>query len=101
MTSSSFTTTGRFSTVPMDRMATCGWLMIGRPNCAPSWPGLVIVNVPACTSSGLSCLARARSARSAIALLKSTALRVSACLTTGTINPPSSATAMPRLMSFL
>ena len=34
--------------------------MIGMPNCAPNVPGLVMVNVPPCTSSGLSCLARAR-----------------------------------------
>jgi hypothetical protein len=44
--------------------------MIGMPNCEPNWPGLVIVNVPPCTSSGLSCLARARSARSAIERLR-------------------------------
>ena len=31
--------------------------MIGMPNSAPNTPGLVIVNVPPCTSSGLSCLA--------------------------------------------
>src|SRR5918995_998949 len=41
--------------------------MIGRPNCAPKLPGLVIVKVPPCTSSGLSFLARARSATSWIA----------------------------------
>ena len=59
-------TTGRFSTLPMPRIATCGWLMIGMPNSAPKTPGLVIVNVPPATSSGLSCFARARFARSAI-----------------------------------
>jgi hypothetical protein len=58
----SSTTTTRLSMLPTPRIATCGWLMIGRPNTAPKIPGLVIVNVPPCTSSGLSCfdLARAR-----------------------------------------
>jgi 2-oxoglutarate dehydrogenase E2 component (dihydrolipoamide succinyltransferase) len=31
----SSTTTTRFSTIPIPRMATCGWLMIGVPNRAP------------------------------------------------------------------
>ena len=39
--------------------------MIGIPNSDPNTPGFVIVNVPPSTSSGLSCLARARAARSA------------------------------------
>ena len=64
-------------------------------------PGLVMVNVPPCTSSGLSCLARARSATSAIARLRPSMFFSSAFLMTGTIKPSSSATAMPRLMSFL
>jgi hypothetical protein len=50
------------------------------------------------TSSGSSFLARARSARSAMARASSRKLRSSACLTTGTISPHSRATAMPRLM---
>ena len=41
-------------------MATCGWLMIGVPVSDPKTPGLVIVNVPSCTSRGSSFLARAR-----------------------------------------
>ena len=38
--------------------------MIGVPNSPPKTPGFVIVNVPPCTSSGLSLFVRARSARS-------------------------------------
>ena len=34
--------------------------MIGMPNCAPNCPGFVMVKVPSCTSSGLSCLDLAR-----------------------------------------
>ena len=90
-------TTARFSMAPTPRMPTCGWLMIGMPNCAPKTPGFVIVNVPPGTSSGLSCLARARSARSAIALLRPSRFFSSAFLMTGTISPQSSATAMPTL----
>ena len=44
-------------------MATCGWLMMGVPKRPPKTPGLVMVNVPPATSSGFSCLARARSKR--------------------------------------
>ena len=84
--------------VPTPRIATCGWLMIGSPNCAPKLPGLVMVNVPPCTSSGLSFLARARSATSAMARDRPRMLSSSARLTTGTISPFSSATAMPRLI---
>ncbi len=97
----SSTTTGRFSMVPTPRMATCGWLMIGMPNWAPNWPGFVIVKVPPCTSSGFSRFERARSATSAMARLRPSRFFSSAFLTTGTISPSSSATAMPRLMSFL
>jgi len=73
--------------------------MIGIPNSAPNTPGLVIVKVPPDTSSGFSCLARARLARSATARLMPTRFFSSACLTTGTISPQSSATAMPMLIS--
>ena len=89
-------TTARFSIVPTPRIATCGWLITGRPNCAPTLPGLVMVNVPPCTSSGFSFFARARSATSAIARDKPRMFFSSASLTTGTISPPSRATAMPR-----
>ena len=40
------TTTGRRTTVPVPRMATCGWLMMGVSNRAPRLPVLVSVNVP-------------------------------------------------------
>jgi len=62
--SSSVTTTGRFLMAPMPRIATWGWLMMGRPKVSPNTPGLVMVKVPPVISSGLSCLVRARSARS-------------------------------------
>ena len=41
--------------------------MIGSPTSVPNTPGLVIVKVPFCTSSGDSFLERARSARSLMA----------------------------------
>ncbi len=80
-------------------MATCGWLMIGVPNRLPKTPGFVIVKVPPCTSSTLSFLARARSARSAVARARPSTFFSSALWITGTIRPQSSATAMPRLTS--
>ncbi len=75
--------------------------MIGVPNRPPKTPGFVIVNVPPVTSSGLSCLVRARSARSFAARAKPEMLKSSARLITGTIKPQSRATAIPRLMSCL
>ena len=92
-------TAGCFSIVPTHRIAACGWLMIGVPMTEPNTPGLVIVNVPRCTSSGLSFLVRARSPRSLIARARPSSDSSSACLMTGTMSPQSSATAMPRLMS--
>ena len=86
---------------PTPRIATCGWLMIGMPNCAPKMPGLVMVNVPPCTSSGFSFFVARAAARSSIARLRPSRFFSSAFLITGTISPWSSATAMPRLMSFL
>src|SRR6185437_12010172 len=47
----SSTTTGRLTTVPIPRMPTCGWLMIGVSNSAPRLPVLVSVNVPPARSS--------------------------------------------------
>jgi hypothetical protein len=82
----------------MARIADSGWLMIGVPNSPPNTPKLVSVNVDPDASSGFSFLARARSARSAMARASSTKLSVSACFTTGTISPHSRATAMPRMM---
>ena len=49
-------TAGCFSIVPTQRIAACGWLMIGVPMIEPKTPGLVIVKVPFWTSSGLSFL---------------------------------------------
>ena len=60
------TTTGRRFTPSVDRIATCGWLMIGNVSSVPNGPGLVIVNVPPTISSGLSFFDRARAARSLI-----------------------------------
>src|SRR6266436_5393965 len=64
----SSTTTARFTTEPVPRIATCGWLMIGVSNSAPRLPVLVSVNVPPARSSGLTCPALVRAARSAIFL---------------------------------
>ena len=48
----SLSTTGRFTTAPVPRIATCGWLMIGVSSSEPLLPVLVIVKVP-CTTEGL------------------------------------------------
>ena len=56
----SSTTTARLTTVPVPRMPTCGWLMIGVSNSAPRLPVLVSVNVPPASSSGLTWPARVR-----------------------------------------
>src|SRR5215467_14559021 len=93
-------TLGRFSIAPTQRIATCGWLMIGVPVSDPNTPGLVIVNVPSWTSRGSSRLVRARLARSLSARVSPVSERLSAPLMTGTINPQSSATAMPMLICF-
>src|ERR1035441_4920175 len=42
----SVTTTGSLAMPPMPRMAACGWLMMGMPNCSPNIPEFVSVNVP-------------------------------------------------------
>ena len=52
----SSTTTGRRTTVPVPRMATWGWLMMGVSNSAPRLPVLVSVNVPPASSSGATWL---------------------------------------------
>ena len=62
-------------------------------------PGFVIENVPSCTSSGLSFFARARSARSLMPRARPRKFFSSEFFSTGTINPQSSATAMPTLIS--
>src|SRR5215831_154833 len=91
-------TLGRFSIAPTQRIATCGWLMIGVPVSEPKTPGLVMVKVPSCTSRGSRRLVRARVARSLSARVRPVSERLSAPLITGTIKPQSSATAMPRLI---
>ena len=89
-------TTGRLTTVPVPRMATCGWLMIGVSNSAPRLPVLVSVKVPPASSSGLTCPALVRPARSAIFRARPPMLRSPALRMTGTISPRSVSTAMPR-----
>ena len=70
--------------------------MIGVSNSAPRLPVLVSVNVPPDSSSGLTCPARVRAARSAIFLASPAMLRSPALRMTGTIRPRSVSTAMPR-----
>src|SRR3954466_5538361 len=55
-----WTTKGRRCTPSVDRIATCGWLMIGNVSAVPNGPGFVIVNVPPVISSGPSFFDRAR-----------------------------------------
>ena len=76
-------TTGRLTTAPGPRIATCGWLMIGVSHSAPTLPRLVIVKVPPPSSSGPILLVRVRSATSAIFLARPAIERSPASLTTG------------------
>ena len=78
-------------------MPTWGWLMIGVPKRLPKTPGFVIVKVPPWTSSTLSFLARARSARSFTARARPRTFFSSALWITGTMRPQSRATAMPEV----
>src|SRR5262245_53558474 len=78
-------TLGRFSIAPTQRIATCGWLMIGVPVSEPKTPGFVIVNVPSWTSRGSRRLVRARLARSLSARVRPVNDKLSAPLMTGTI----------------
>jgi hypothetical protein len=97
---SSVITTGRLTTASRSRIATCGWLMTGVAMIEPNWPGLVIVNVPSWTSSGLSVRDRAERASSLMRLESPSAERSCAERITGTMSPSSpSDTAMPRLTS--
>ena len=93
---SSCTTTGRLTTAPVPRIATCGWLMIGVSNSAPRLPVLVTVKVPPDSSSGDSLLVRVRSARSAMRRAMPAMFRSPASRMTGTSRPRSLSTAMPR-----
>ena len=83
----SSTTTGRFSTASVARIAVSPGFMIGTLISEPNGPGLVMVNVLPCTSSGWSFLFRARVARSLTARAMPTAFMVSAPRTTGTMRP--------------
>ena len=81
---------------PGDRIAVCGWLMMGVPMRLPRLPTLVIVNVPPCSSSGWSFLDRVRTARSATVWARPVRFCWPALRTTGTSRPfVPSATAMP------
>ena len=81
------------------RIATCGWLMTGVAKILPKLPKLVIENVPPCTSSGFNWRERARVAKSTMERCRPATFFSSALRITGTMRPPSSATAMPILMS--
>ena len=89
-------TTGRLTTVPVPRIATCGWLMIGVSKSAPRLPVLVSVKVPPDSSSGVTLLSRVRAARSGILRAIPAIERSPAFLITGTSRPRSVSTAMPR-----
>src|SRR5467141_2823020 len=90
-------TMGRRTIDSVVRIAACGWLMIGWLATDPVAPVLLSVNVPPWTSSGLSCLLRARSMRSFSDRTRSVKPRWSASLRTGTMRPSGIETAMPRL----
>ena len=53
-------TTGLRAIASVDRIATCGWLMIGIVSTLPAEPLLLIVNVPPVISSGLNLRVHAR-----------------------------------------
>ena len=89
-------TTARLTTVPVPRMATWGWLMIGVSNSAPRLPVLVIVKVPPESSSGPILLVRVRSATSAILRASPAIERSPASLITGVSRPFSVSTATAR-----
>ena len=60
-------TTGFLRTPSVERIATCGWLMIGAVISVPNVPEFDSVYVPPAKSSGFSRLLRARCAMSAMA----------------------------------
>src|SRR6478735_3286209 len=86
-------TTGRLTTAPGPRIATCGLLMIGVSHRAPKLPRLVIVKVPPDSSSGPILLVRVRWAKSAIFFARPATDRSPASLTTGVSRPFSVSTA--------
>ena len=81
------TTTGRRMMASVERIATCGWLMIGAVSTEPAEPLFEMVNVPPWISSGLSLRALARAARSLISRAMARSRLVSASRTTGTSRP--------------
>ena len=62
--------------------------MMGRPNTAPNWPGLVTVKVEPSTSSGLSFFVRARFAEIGDAALQSEEVQVVGVLQDGNNQSP-------------
>jgi hypothetical protein len=85
------------TTASVSRIATCGWLITGVAMIDPAPPGLVIVNEPPRTSSGVRAFARARFARSLIRVASPSTDSSCASRMTGTMRPPSpSDTAIPR-----
>ena len=81
------TTTGLRVIASVERIATCGWLMIAIVSTDPAEPLLEIVNVPPLISSGLSFFVFARPARSLISRAMARRRLVSASRMTGTIRP--------------
>jgi hypothetical protein len=81
------TTTGLRVIASVERIATCGWLMMGIVSTDPAEPLLEIVNVPPLISSGISFLVRARPARSWISRAIARSRLLSASLMTGTMSP--------------
>ena len=71
----------------VERIATCGWLMIGIVSTEPAEPLLEIVNVPPLISSGISFRVLARLARSLISRAMARRRLVSASRITGTMSP--------------
>ena len=89
-------TTGRLTTAPGPRIATCGLFTIGVSHSAPTLPRFVIVNVPPESSSGPILLVRVRCAMSAIFFASPAIERSPASLMTGVIRPFSVSTAIAR-----
>ena len=79
--------TGLRTMASVERIATCGWLMIGIVSTDPADPLLEIVNVPPLISSGPSLRDLARSALSQISRAIARSRLVSASRTTGASRP--------------
>jgi hypothetical protein len=81
------TTTGLRTIASVDRIATCGWLMIAMVSTEPAEPLLLIVKVPPEISSGDSLRFLVRDARSLISRASERKRLSSALRTTGTRRP--------------